>query len=85
MIHGGSDTYIKKEMAESLHKRAKSGTAELWVVDNAKHNQALHVAGDEYHRKLIEFFDTHLAGVGPGQANAESAPVDSRSRRSLTV
>jgi pimeloyl-ACP methyl ester carboxylesterase len=85
MIHGGSDTYIKKEMAESLHKRAKRGTAELWVVDNAKHNQALHVAGDEYHRKLIEFFDTHLAGVAPGRANAESAPVDSRSRRPLTV
>jgi len=58
MIHGGDDTYIKPEMAHSLHQRAaKSGLSELWMVDNAKHNQAMHVAGEEYHRKLVEFFD----------------------------
>src|SRR5262249_13275475 len=42
MIHGGSDTYIKPEMAQSLYRRA-SQPKEIWVVEGAKHNQALHV------------------------------------------
>jgi len=62
MIHGEGDTYIKPEMAKALFERAK-GPKELWVVPKAKHNQALHVAGDEYHRRVVEFFDRHLAGV----------------------
>ncbi len=60
MIHGEGDTYIKPEMAKTLFDRAR-GPKELWVVPKAKHNQALHVAGDEYHRRLIAFFDRHLA------------------------
>lgn len=62
MIHGEGDTYIKPEMAKALFDRAK-GEKELWVVPKAKHNQALHVAGDEYHRRVVEFFDRHLAGI----------------------
>ena len=34
---------------------------ELWVVEGAKHNMALHTAGDEYRRRVLEFFDLHLA------------------------
>ena len=60
MIHGEGDTYIKPDMAKALFERAK-GPKELWVVPKAKHNQALHVAGDEYHRRVVEFFDLHLA------------------------
>ena len=33
---------------------------ELWVVPDAKHNQAPHVAGDEYRRRVVAFFDRHL-------------------------
>ena len=62
MIHGEGDTYIKPEMAKTLFARAK-GPKDLWVVPKAKHNQALHAAGDEYHRRLVEFFDRHLAGI----------------------
>ncbi|QDU24086.1 alpha/beta hydrolase [Urbifossiella limnaea] len=62
MIHGEGDTYIKPDMARALFERAK-GEKELWVVPKAKHNQALHVAGDEYHRRVVEFFDRHLARV----------------------
>jgi len=60
MIHGEGDTYIKPEMAKSLFERA-SGLKKLWLVPKAKHNQALHVAGDEYSRTIVEFFDKHLA------------------------
>src|SRR5579885_1534700 len=60
MIHGGADTYIKPEMAEALFEKAGSKTKALWLVPGAKHNQALHTAGDEYHRRLVEFFGEYL-------------------------
>ena len=83
MIHGGGDTYIKPEMAHSLHNRAeKSGLSELWMVDKAKHNQAMHIAGDEYHRKLVEFFDEHLGNVAEPKSKtnlmANRSPVRSK-------
>jgi fermentation-respiration switch protein FrsA (DUF1100 family) len=59
MIHGEADTYIKPEMARALFDRAR-GPKELWIVPKAKHNQALTLAGDDYHRRLIAFFDAHL-------------------------
>jgi dipeptidyl aminopeptidase/acylaminoacyl peptidase len=60
MIHGGADTYIKPEMAEELFARARK-PKEFWLVEGAKHNQAIQLAGAEYHRRLIEFFEAHLA------------------------
>ncbi len=60
MIHGGGDTYIKPEMARALSACARE-PKELWVVEGAKHNMALHTAGDEYRRRVLEFFDKHLA------------------------
>jgi len=67
MIHGDGDTYIKPEMARVLFGLAK-GAKELWVVPKAKHNQALTVAGDEYPRRVVAFFDRHLAGVAAAAA-----------------
>ncbi|MDB5311308.1 MAG: Alpha/beta hydrolase family protein [Gemmataceae bacterium] len=71
MIHGENDTYIKAEMAKALFERA-GGPKDLWVVPKAKHNQALHVAEDEYHRRVLEFFDRHLGG---GTAEAPAVPA----------
>jgi pimeloyl-ACP methyl ester carboxylesterase len=62
MIHGEGDTYIKPEMARAIFDKAR-GPKDLWVVPGAKHNQALAVAEAEYHRRVVEFFDTNLAGV----------------------
>lgn len=62
MIHGGADTYIKPEMAQSLFEHA-GPPKELWIVENAKHNQAFHLVGDEYKRRVRAFFDQHLAAV----------------------
>jgi pimeloyl-ACP methyl ester carboxylesterase len=63
MIHGEADTYIKHEMARALFERAR-GPKELWIVPKAKHNQALTVAGDEYHARIVGFFDQHLGNAG---------------------
>jgi fermentation-respiration switch protein FrsA (DUF1100 family) len=60
MIHGGADTYIKPEMARSLFDLARP-PKEFWLVEGAKHNQALQVAGEEYQRRVLDFFNTHLA------------------------
>ena len=60
MIHGGADNYIKPDMARALFDLAGE-PKEFWLVDKAKHNQAIHLAGDEYRRRTQAFFDKHLA------------------------
>jgi pimeloyl-ACP methyl ester carboxylesterase len=67
MIHGGADTYIKPEMAQALFELARE-PKELWFVDGAKHNQAPQVATDEYQRRVLAFFDGHLAADGSATA-----------------
>jgi uncharacterized protein len=60
MIHGEGDTYIRPEMAKALFEKA-GPPREFWLVENAKHNQALQLVADEYRRRVLEFFDKHLA------------------------
>jgi fermentation-respiration switch protein FrsA (DUF1100 family) len=74
MIHGGLDAYIKPEMARSLFARAAE-PREFWLVEGAKHNQALHLAGEEYRGRVLRFFERHLAPCGcerPVPAGCES-------------
>lgn len=68
MIHGGADAYIKPEMARKLCDHAGSRDKELWLIPGAKHNQGLHTAGEEYHRRIVEFFDKHLGAKDPASA-----------------
>src|SRR5262249_8719440 len=74
MIHGGADTYIKPEMAQALFDLARE-PKELWFVDGAKHNQALQVATDQYQRRLVAFFDSHLAADRSATAPRIHAPA----------
>jgi len=85
MIHGGADNYIKPDMAKSLFDLAGE-PKEFWLVDKAKHNQAFHLANDEYKRRVLEFFNKHLAGdavaatagsLAPKLLAAEPAPISS--------
>src|SRR5207247_720178 len=59
MIHGGADNYIKPAMAKALFDRARP-PKEFWLVEKAKHNQAFHLANEEYKKRVLEFFDRHL-------------------------
>jgi fermentation-respiration switch protein FrsA (DUF1100 family) len=72
MIHGGGDTYIKPAMAQALFDLVK-GPKEFWLVDNAKHNQAFHLAAEEYQRRALEFFDTHLGEKKTVEPSANGA------------
>jgi uncharacterized protein len=69
MIHGDGDTYIKPDMARALFARA-GAPREFWLVEGAKHNQALSVANGEYRRRLVAFFEQHLALDAAAQADA---------------
>ena len=60
MIHGGGDTYIKPDMAAELFALAQQ-PKDFWLVEKAKHNQAFHLAHEEYKKRVLAFFDQHLA------------------------
>jgi len=59
MIHGEADSYIKVEMARTLFQRA-AGPKEFWAVPGARHNQSIAIAGAEYARRVVTWFDEHL-------------------------
>ena len=59
MIHGESDSYIKMGMARVLFDAAR-GPKEFWAVPGARHNLSISVAGPEYARRVVAFFDQHL-------------------------
>lgn len=69
MIHGGGDTYIKPDMARALFDAARE-PKEFWLVEKAKHNQAFHLANAEYKRRVLEFFNAHLANAPSAVAAA---------------
>ena len=46
-------------MARTLFLQAR-GPKEFWVVPKARHNQALAMAGEEYSRRVVAFFDQYL-------------------------
>jgi uncharacterized protein len=60
-IHGGRDSYIRQEHSELLYENAAEPKY-LWIVPQAKHNQAVIVAREEYAARTIAFFAKHLAG-----------------------
>jgi len=62
MIHGQKDSYIPEEQAQLLFSLAHEPKT-LWVVEGAKHNQAVIVAPHEYAEKTVGFFDRYLAGI----------------------
>jgi fermentation-respiration switch protein FrsA (DUF1100 family) len=74
MIHGGGDTYITPRMAEALFARAAE-PKEFWLVERAKHNGALGLAGATYERRVLEFFDRHLGRPQEETKEAKARPV----------
>jgi pimeloyl-ACP methyl ester carboxylesterase len=91
MIHGGADTYIKPEMAELLFRCARE-PKEFWLVEGAKHNQALAVAGNEYRERILDFFQRHLVkqpvtehpSPAPARPGISVRPLRSQSALRLT-
>lgn len=55
IIAGSRDSYVQPEMADHLQKIC-GPTAELWLVDGAKHNMARQVQTQEYDRRITQHF-----------------------------
>jgi hypothetical protein len=76
MIHGENDNYIKPAMARALF-RCAGQPKEFWLVEGAKHNQALQLIGEEYRGRVLRFFEQNLATdrkpgtVAPGEDPTE--------------
>ncbi len=59
LIHGKRDSYIRAEQAKILFDIA-AGDRYLWVVDGAKHNQAVEIQPQLYSARTIAYFDKYL-------------------------
>jgi len=59
-IHGKNDPNIDYRQAVYLHDLA-AGPKKLWIVCDAKHNESVVVAPDEYQQHVTSFFDRYLA------------------------
>lgn len=65
MIHGEKDGYIKPSMAKAFYDHARE-PKDFWLVASARHNQAIEVAGEEYRRRVVGFFEEFLADPRTG-------------------
>lgn len=58
-IHGCQDSFINFHHARFLYEKS-AGPKELWLVEGARHNEAVKVAPEEYARKVTDFFKKYL-------------------------
>jgi alpha-beta hydrolase superfamily lysophospholipase len=59
ILHGTADDRIKYQYSELLYAKAHS-PKELWLISGAKHNDIAEVGGEEYTRRILEFFQKYL-------------------------
>ena len=63
-IHGRADSKISYRQAHTLYRLA-SEPKEIWIVHDARHNEAIRVAGPEYRRRVGDFLASHLGAPRP--------------------
>jgi pimeloyl-ACP methyl ester carboxylesterase len=73
MIHGEADSYIDVAQARWLYEQA-AGPKELWIVPEARHNQAVTVAGNLYQQRVLEFLSLVLPASRPASVHTTSSP-----------
>ena len=59
LISGKKDSYVKPVILTEMKQRI-GPQCDLWIVENAKHNQGRTVDPQAYDAYLIKFFETHL-------------------------
>jgi dipeptidyl aminopeptidase/acylaminoacyl peptidase len=73
-IHGRADSKISYRQAYTLYSLARE-PKEIWIVNDARHNEAIRVAGAEYRRRVGDFLDRHVGAPRPVESRAPSAGV----------
>jgi pimeloyl-ACP methyl ester carboxylesterase len=74
-IHGQRDSYIRVEQTELLYDEAPEPKY-LWKVAQAKHNQSVIIAPDQYAMRTVAFFRKHLNGEDVNEEEIH-APAES--------
>ncbi len=74
-IHGQRDSYIRVDQTRLLHETAPSPKY-LWVVEKAKHNQAVITSPKAYAARTVAFFDKHLAKMNIPEERITADPAD---------
>ena len=59
LLHGTEDNLIKYNYSERVYAAAKA-PKELWLIPGARHNDMMEVGGEEYTRRIVDFFEQHL-------------------------
>lgn len=60
LVHGAKDMFVRPEHSQRIYEMLTAKHKDLWIVDGAAHTQCFHFAREEYPRRLITFFRTHL-------------------------
>jgi pimeloyl-ACP methyl ester carboxylesterase len=63
LVHGRADTTIPPLCSEQIYDHARS-PKELWIIPGARHDNMWDVGGEEYRRRIVEFFEQHLHHQG---------------------
>ncbi|MBW3539438.1 MAG: alpha/beta fold hydrolase [Planctomycetes bacterium] len=71
LIAGGRDTYVPPEVPQAMGRRIAGRRMDVWVVPEARHNEARRIAPEDYDRRLVTLF-----GAGaPIEADVVAEPV----------
>ncbi|HMN45922.1 MAG TPA: alpha/beta fold hydrolase [Povalibacter sp.] len=65
LLGGSEDRSIPPDMTRELFERAGEPKA-LWMIDGAAHGHYIGAAPDDYPRRIIDFYATHLADRSAG-------------------
>ena len=57
IIHADQDDIIPLDEAKLMYNNSKSNKKELWVIDNANHNNILMHAQNQYFIRIKKFID----------------------------
>ncbi len=58
-VHGKSDAFIKYQYSEELFAAANE-PKELWLIDDANHNNVHDIGKKEYEERIVKFFERWL-------------------------
>jgi dipeptidyl aminopeptidase/acylaminoacyl peptidase len=59
LVHGTADARIKTSYSEQLYAAA-SPPKELLLIPGARHDNVWDIGGEEYHRRVVTFFEKYL-------------------------
>lgn len=82
-IHGEKDSYIPADQATRLFDGAALPRY-LWVVPDARHNQAVARDPDGYFGRTVTFFERHVAGASACAESVETPESSPAPRAGLT-